>query len=196
VIIDGEFGQNLSVSPKEILGVLKAQKIVIGASSIGALRASELDTCGMIGVGWVYEHFASAVVRRDDDVALAYSPLDLSPITVPTIDIEHWTTLLREKNVISAKEKKIICQATRKIFYAERTEIRLMRGLERTIGSSRLECLLTHTSGAIPNIKYLDAKRAVELQRSTYDFWASTVAQQRKGELQWNPQNIQLGNTA
>jgi hypothetical protein len=60
VIIDGEFGQNLSVSPKEILGVLKMQKVVLGASSMGALRASELDTCGMIGVGWVYEHFASA----------------------------------------------------------------------------------------------------------------------------------------
>jgi TfuA protein len=196
VIIDGEFGQNLSVSPKEILSALKTQKMVVGASSMGALRASELDTCGMIGVGWVYEHFASAAVRRDDDVALAYSPLDLSPITIPTIDIEHWTTLLREKNVISAKEKKIICQATRKIFYAERTESRLMRELERTIGSCRLDYLLAHTSGAIPNIKHLDAKRAVELQCSTYDFWTNNVKQQRKGEMQWNPRNIRLGTTA
>ena len=49
VIIDGEFGQSLSVSPKEILSILKTGRIVIGASSMGALRASELDTCGMIG---------------------------------------------------------------------------------------------------------------------------------------------------
>jgi hypothetical protein len=145
VIIDGEFGQNLSVSPKEILSVLNAKKIVIGASSMGALRASELDTCGMIGVGWVYEHFASAAIRRDDEVALAYSPLDLSPITVPTIDIEYWTTLLWERGLISAKEKKIICQATRKIFYSERTESRLTRELERTIGPTRLRHLLTHS---------------------------------------------------
>lgn len=57
VILDGEFGQNISVSPKEILDVLDRGKTVIGASSMGALRASELDRCGMIGVGWVYDRF-------------------------------------------------------------------------------------------------------------------------------------------
>jgi|SRR5579859_6339533 len=165
VIIDGEFGQNLSVSPKEILSALKAGKTVIGASSMGALRASELDTCGMIGVGWVYEHFASAVVRRDDDVALAYSPLDLSPITIPAIDIEYWTTLLWNKGLISKHEKKSLCLATRKIFYAERTKSRLIRELERTIGSMCLKGLLAHTSGMFPDIKQLDARRAVRLHR-------------------------------
>jgi TfuA protein len=85
------------VSPKEILTALPAGKTVIGASSMGVLRASEMDFCGMIGVGWVYEHFASASIRRDDDVALAYSPIDLSPITIPRIDIEYWTSLLAEK---------------------------------------------------------------------------------------------------
>jgi hypothetical protein len=111
------------------------------------------------------------------------------------VDIEHRTVLLREKNVISAKEKKIICQSSRKIFYAERTESRLMRELERTIGPGCLKCLLAYTSGVIPNIKYLDAKRAVEHQRCTYGSWTSAVKQQRKGELQWPQQNIQLGTT-
>ena len=41
-----------------------------------------------------------------------------------------------------------------------------MRELERKIGSSRLAELLAHTSGAFPDIKHLDARRAVELQRS------------------------------
>ena len=41
VILDGEFGQNMSVSPKEILSLLERGKTVIGASSMGALRASE-----------------------------------------------------------------------------------------------------------------------------------------------------------
>jgi hypothetical protein len=63
VILDGEFGQNLSVSPKEILAVLERGKTVIGASSMGALRASELDRSGMIGVGWVYDHFRRSAVR-------------------------------------------------------------------------------------------------------------------------------------
>ena len=90
VILDGEFGQNMSVSPKEILAVLERGKTVIGASSMGALRASELDRSGMIGVGWVYDYFRRCAVRRDADVALVYSPFDLKPMTVPMVDLEYW----------------------------------------------------------------------------------------------------------
>ena len=90
VILDGEFGQNMSVTPKEILAVLERGKTVIGASSMGALRASELDRSGMIGVGWVYDYFRRCAVRRDADVALVYSPFDFKPMTVPMVDLEYW----------------------------------------------------------------------------------------------------------
>ncbi len=90
VILDGEFGQNMSVSPKEILAILDRGKIVIGAASMGALRASELDRSGMVGVGWVYDHFRRCAVRRDADVALVYSPFDYKPMTVPIVDLEYW----------------------------------------------------------------------------------------------------------
>jgi TfuA protein len=162
VIIDGEFGQSLAVSPKEILSLLDRGKVVIGSSSMGALRASELDRYGMIGVGWVYEHFASATVRRDDDVALAYSPLDLVPITIPTVDVEYWVTVVAKQIRVSAQEKTTILRVARRIFYAERTKARLMPELEKAIGSNRLEHLLSCTSGVIPDIKYVDARRAVE----------------------------------
>ena len=42
IVLDGEFNQSLSVSPKEILGAIDRGQTVIGASSMGALRASEL----------------------------------------------------------------------------------------------------------------------------------------------------------
>src|SRR3979411_644431 len=88
VILDGEFGQNMSVSPKEIVSLRERGKTVIGASSMGALRASELDRSGMIGVGWVYDYFRRSAVRRDADVALVYSPFDFKPMTVPMVDTE------------------------------------------------------------------------------------------------------------
>ena len=53
VIIDGQFGQSLSVTPKEILALIDSGVSVVGASSMGALRAAELDSFGMKGVGWV-----------------------------------------------------------------------------------------------------------------------------------------------
>jgi hypothetical protein len=161
VIIDGEFGQNLSVSPKEILSLLDKGKTIVGASSMGALRASELDSCGMIGVGWVYERFARSAVRRDDDVALAYSPLDFTPVSIPMVDVEYWVMILREQNLISASERTTILKAARKIFFAERTRSKLWRALSNTIGLIRLGDLLEYTSGELPNIKYEDARRAV-----------------------------------
>ncbi|MGZ7136369.1 MAG: TfuA-like protein, partial [Methanobacterium sp.] len=53
-IIDGVFHQQPAVSHREILDALKKGITVVGGASMGALRASELDDFGMIGVGYVY----------------------------------------------------------------------------------------------------------------------------------------------
>ena len=161
VILDGEFGQNLSVSPKEILPLLEQGKSVIGASSMGALRASELDGDGMLGIGWVYERFARAAVRRDDEVALTYSPIDFKATTVPQVNIEYFLELLAHRNRISAGERARISRASRAIFFAERTEERVRSLLRNILGSKRLSRLLKETGGTIPDIKFIDAKSAV-----------------------------------
>ncbi len=113
VIIDGEFGQNLSVTPKEILAVLANGKTVIGASSMGALRASELDRSGMIGVGWVYQYFRRSAVRRDSDVALVYSPFDFKPITVPIVDLEYWMERISAAGLIAKQGTSPAAEACR-----------------------------------------------------------------------------------
>ena len=100
------------------------------------------------------------------------------------------------ESAISPKEKRSICQAARKIFYADRTERVLMRELERTLGPQRLHNLLAYTSGVFPNIKYLDAKRALEAQRSICSFFEHSQKTPRKGEVQWKPQNPVLTITA
>src|SRR5471032_2204112 len=51
LIIDGVFHSTLAVSAREILGALRRGIRVYGSSSMGALRAAELHTYGMIGVG-------------------------------------------------------------------------------------------------------------------------------------------------
>src|SRR5437868_7905762 len=50
-IIDGEFYQSLAVSTQEILPFLELGIPVFGSSSMGALRAVELEAYGMVGVG-------------------------------------------------------------------------------------------------------------------------------------------------
>jgi hypothetical protein len=166
VILDGEFGQNMSVSPKEILAVLGEGKTVIGASSMGALRASELDRSGMIGVGWVYDYFRRCVVRRDADVALVYSPFDFKPITVPMVDLEYWMEQASAAGLIGNREKSLLLKAARSIFFADRTPDRLTGELRRAIGGAMLDSLLGFSGGTIPSVKSIDAAEAVRLSAS------------------------------
>jgi len=161
VILDGEFGQSDSVSPKEILAVLERGKTVIGAASMGALRASELDRSGMIGVGWVYDYFRRQAVRRDADVALAYSIFDFTPMTVPMVDVEYWMERSFAAGLIGRPERSRILRAARKIFFAERTMDRLVCSLRRAVGDQVLQSLLAFSSGEIPSIKSRDAEAAV-----------------------------------
>jgi TfuA protein len=163
VILDGEFGQSMSVSPKEILAALERGKIVIGASSMGALRATELDRFGMIGVGWVYDHFRRSAVRRDADVALIYSPFDFKPMTVPMVDVEYWLEQASAAGLIVDKERARLLTVARKLFFADRTVDRLMIALRRSRGGDLLDKLLAFSGGTIPSVKSLDALEAVRL---------------------------------
>ena len=58
-IIDGVFHKEPAVSHKEILEAIKKGVTVVGGASMGALRASELDDFGMIGVGRVYHDYSN-----------------------------------------------------------------------------------------------------------------------------------------
>src|SRR5512137_1082988 len=69
-LIDGVFFQECSVAHKEVIYALEAGAKVLGASSMGALRASELDVYGMEGVGAIYKAYKSGQLVSDDEVAL------------------------------------------------------------------------------------------------------------------------------
>ena len=88
-IIDGVFHQNSAVGHKEILNVINSGVKVFGASSMGALRASELDTLGMTGIGYVYNQYASGEVESDDDVAVMLDSETLQALSEPLINMKY-----------------------------------------------------------------------------------------------------------
>lgn len=72
-IIDGYFHQTRAVRHKEILDLLSRGVHVLGASSMGALRAAELDRFGMRGFGRVYAGYRDGLLEGDDEVTLLHS---------------------------------------------------------------------------------------------------------------------------
>ena len=104
-IIDGVFHQNSAVGHKEILNVMKKGIEVYGASSMGALRASELDTLGMTGIGYVYKQYAEGIVDSDDDVAVMLDSESLEALSEPLINMKYVFENAVSENIITEEEK-------------------------------------------------------------------------------------------
>ena len=85
-IIDGYFEQTASLWHKEILFALSLGIEVYGASSMGALRALELEAYGMKGVGKIFQFLKATECPDDDEVCLSHTE-DLSHQTPPMCNI-------------------------------------------------------------------------------------------------------------
>jgi TfuA protein len=182
VIIDGEFGQSLSVTPKEILRAIQSGITVIGAGSMGALRASELKDFGMIGVGWVYQRFVTTKIRCDDEVALTYAPLDFEPLSVPLVNIEYWLTLPAFRAVTTSIERSEIRRRNRAIFFSDRAPDVVDLICRDVLGKGRFDRLLSVCGGSLPDIKRIDAVKSIGIAFNLMK--ASTAVLSRTGDLQ------------
>ena len=67
-IADDYSGRAAAVWHSEILYAMQQGVKVYGAAAIGAIRALELDACGMSGIGRVYEMLQSGEIEDDDEV--------------------------------------------------------------------------------------------------------------------------------
>ncbi|QRR07548.1 hypothetical protein FPJ27_14680 [Burkholderia sp. MS455] len=74
LITDGVFGESMAVSPCECMDLLHAGWLLLGASSMGALRAADCNRVGMIGIGEIYFGFKLGYYHSDADVAVLYQP--------------------------------------------------------------------------------------------------------------------------
>lgn len=119
-IIDGVFHQNSAVGHKEILNAMKNGVKVYGASSMGALRASELDTLGMIGIGYVYNQYANGEVDSDDDVAVMLDSETLEALSEPLINMKYVFTNAVSENIITEDEKDELLKIAKKTYYPKR----------------------------------------------------------------------------
>jgi hypothetical protein len=76
-IIDGYFEVTPTVWHKEILWAMTQGIHVYGGASIGALRAAELNTFGMVGIGRIFEAYRDGILTDDDEVAVLHGPEEL-----------------------------------------------------------------------------------------------------------------------
>ena len=123
LIIDGAFEACASVWHKEILYALSLGLPVIGASSMGALRAAELDDCGMVGIGLIYDSYKQGILIDDDEVAVKFTIYNnaFTVLSDPMINVRKTIDKALEEKVITLELSSKILNAIKAMDYRDRS---------------------------------------------------------------------------
>ena len=120
-LIDGVFHQESAVAHREILTAIKHGVKVIGASSMGALRAAEMDTLGMMGIGKIYRMYKNGELESDDEVALVFDPSSGLALSEPLINIRFTLERALNTGIIDPAAYNALLSSARSLFYPKRT---------------------------------------------------------------------------
>lgn len=126
-IIDGIFFNRAAVAHKEILRALEAGIKVVGGGSMGALRASELDVHGMIGVGMIYEWYRDGVIEDDDEVAVATNPDTFEPVSAPMVNIRETLKTASMEGIIDHDTCMELTAVAKRTQYGHRSYLGVVR---------------------------------------------------------------------
>jgi hypothetical protein len=141
-IVDGEFGQSLAVSVMEICAGLKQGIQIWGAASMGALRAVECQSMGMLGVGWIFQKYAAGFLRADDEVALLIDPRDYSATTIPLVNMRWAIQLAIAEGLLPESSEVALLKLARAVRYTSRTYEGMMEAASHSPFHTEMKTLL------------------------------------------------------
>jgi hypothetical protein len=168
VIIDGLFHGAAPIRHKEILSVLADGVRVVGASSMGALRAAELYPYGMQGVGEIYQAYRGGRLTADDAVTVQHTP-EGRPLGEPLVNLLHALDTARESGIISEQDADGLRGLAQAQHYSRRSWTALRRAAE---GDPRLLAALDAVTDRhacrfrAADLKHRDAVTAVRAAAS------------------------------
>lgn len=163
-IIDGIFFDRAAVGHREIIAALDAGIKVVGGGSMGALRASELDTHGMIGVGKVYEWYRDGVIESDDEVAVTTNPDTFEPISVPLVNMRETLKAALAGGLLEEEEHASLLELAIETYYPDRSYLGLVKeGVKKgLVPQEKEKSLLDFCTLEEVDIKRKDAVQVLE----------------------------------
>jgi len=164
-LVDGVFHQESAVAHREILAAVKKGVRVVGSSSMGALRAAEMDTLGMTGIGKIYRMFTSGELESDDEVALVFDPSSGLALSEPLINIRFTLRRALEEGIIDARQHDILLTSARSLFYPKRTYRAIVSHAGNNINERSGEHFLHWVATSACDQKREDAVAALEYIR-------------------------------
>jgi len=128
-VIDGYFEVVPTVWHKEILWAMAQSIHVFGAASIGALRAAELDSFGMRGIGHIYEAYRDGILEDDDEVAVLHGPEELGypALTEAMVNIRATLAEAARVGVLAPDVAARLTDIAKSLFYKQRAYDAVLR---------------------------------------------------------------------
>jgi hypothetical protein len=137
-LVDAIFGNVPTVWHKEILYAIGRGCVVYGSSSAGALRAAELHTYGMHGIGLCYRLYRAGVITDDDEVAVLHGDASTNYVQLsePLINARLTFRKLRRNGFLTVNQELEIITRFKTIHFSERTFSGYGRALTSVFGAS------------------------------------------------------------
>lgn len=122
-IIDGYFEKTAAVWHKEILVAIENGVHVMGGSSMGALRSSELIDFGMEAIGSIAHNYVNGIINDDDEVAVLHGLKQSAylSLTDAMVNIRDTLSSALSAKIIDQYNAAIILNTAKQLFYQERT---------------------------------------------------------------------------
>ena len=163
VVIDGYFSQRPAVTHREIAFAAAAGMVILGAASLGAIRADEMGPPAMVGVGTIFRLYRDGSLQADDAVAVIHGPaeLDYRPLSEPLVNVEATLRDAYRAEVIGGSAFARLRSAARSLHYGERTYAAVLARAE--IGEREQRRLESWLSAHRRDLKAEDTRLALEL---------------------------------
>ena len=131
-IVDGVFHDRLAVGHAEIRDLLERGWRVWGLSSMGAIRAREMQSLGMRGFGQVYDRFNAGIDFQDDEVALLHEPTaPFRPSSEPLVHLRAALDHLVTVELVPRRVAAAVVQSLKGRWFGDRTIAAMLTDLRR-----------------------------------------------------------------
>jgi hypothetical protein len=159
-IVDGYFERIPAVWHKEILFAMSQGVHVLGASSMGALRAAELEAYGMEGVGAIFRAVRAGTIEDDDEVAVAHGDASTGfrATSEAMVNVRATLRAAVKAGVVTRRTRATLERLAKEAYYPERSWPALFaRAREAGVAAEKIDAARAFVKTSRVNQKKDDA---------------------------------------
>ena len=179
--VDGVFLQDYPPTPIEVYHLIRKNGILlVGAASLGALRAVELEKFGMVGIGKIFQLYKSGKLNADDEVAVTFAPEgDYRLQSEAMVDIRYNLYLAHKNKVISENAKRALVKLAKEIYFPHRKYTYILEEAQNRYPNleSEIDSFSRYIKSNRKSLKEIDTIRLVNYLKRRYES-AGTISMQ------------------